>query len=129
MGLFDVNPIPNCHISPFMSRPKPNSDPKWVILDLSWPEGVLVNDGVDKHGYMGSDFSLTFPSIDHLTLELTKLGWGAHIYKIDVSRIFRHLKMDPFDYDLFRSALKRYIHSHMFAVQDKTWQSFLPRGQ
>ena len=100
VGPFETNPIVNGHISPFMSRPKPNSDVRRVIVDLSWPKGASVNDGVDKPSYMGSEFSLTFPSIDHLTSELAKLGPGAHIYKIDVSRAFRHLKMDPFDFDL-----------------------------
>ena len=49
---------------------------------------------------MGSEFGLTIPTIDHLTSELTKIGKGALIYKIDVSRAFRHLKIDPSDYDL-----------------------------
>ena len=83
-----------------MSRPKPNSDARHVIMDLSWPKGASVNDRVDKHGYLGSYSLFTFPTIDHLTAELTKIGRGAHIFKIDVSRAFRHLKMDPFDYDL-----------------------------
>ena len=83
-----------------MTRPKPQSDTRRVIVDLSWPKGASVNDGVDKHGYMGVDFLLTFPTVDHLTAELTKLGRGAHIFKIDVSRAFRHLKMDLYDFDL-----------------------------
>ena len=29
------------------------------------------------------------------------LGRGALLYKIDVSRVFRHVKVDPADYDLF----------------------------
>ena len=32
--------------------------------------------------------------------ELVKIRPGCHIYKIDVSRAFRHLKIDPGDYDL-----------------------------
>ena len=28
------------------------------------------------------------------------LGKGAHFYKIDISRAFRHIKVDPWDYDL-----------------------------
>ena len=100
VGPFKSNPITDGHISPFMSRPKPNSEFRRVIVDLSWPKGMSVNDGVDKHGYMGSDFSLTFPSLDYLTTELARLGRGAHIYKVDVSRAFRHLKMDPYNYDL-----------------------------
>ena len=83
-----------------MTRPKANSDTRRVIIDLSWPKGYSVNDGVDKSAYMGTDFHLIFPTIDDLTAELTKLGRGAHLYKIDVSRAFCHLPMDPFDYDL-----------------------------
>ena len=100
VGPFEKNPIPNGHISPLMTRPKASSDNRRVIMDLSWPKGLSVNDGVDKNSYMGSDFKLTFPTIDDLTSELVKLGRGAHIYKIDVSRAFRHLPIDPFDYDL-----------------------------
>ena len=99
-GPFKDVPIKNCHISPFMTHPKANSDTRRVIIDLSWPKGYSVNDGVDKSTYMGTDFHLTFPTIDDLTTELVKLGRGAHLYKIDVSRAFRHLPIDPFDYDL-----------------------------
>ena len=99
-GPFEESPFSSCHVSPFMSRPKPSSESRRVIVDLSWPKGESVNDGVDKHGYMGVDFAPTFPTIDHLTSELTKLGPGSHIYKIDVSRAFRHLKIDPLDFDL-----------------------------
>ena len=100
VGPFTDHPIANSHFSPFMTRPKANSDNRRVILDLSWPQGSSVNDGIEKDAYMGVDFNLTFPSLDHLTTQLTKLGKGAHIYKVDVSRAFRHLKVDPYDYDL-----------------------------
>ena len=43
---------------------------------------------------------MTVPSIDDLTKELIKIGKGAHIFKVDVSRAFRHLNVDPRDYDL-----------------------------
>ena len=100
VGPFESSPIPKLHFSPLTSRTKPNSDIRRVIVDLSWPKNASVNDGVDKHGYLNSDFALTFPTIDHLTAELARIGRGAHIYKVDVSRAFRHLKMDPFDFDL-----------------------------
>ena len=35
-----------------------------------------------------------------MTSELKCLGHGALLYKIDVSRAFRHVKVDPGDYDL-----------------------------
>ena len=47
-GPFDSNPIQNCHYSPFMTRPKPDSETRRVIVDLSWPKGTSVNDGVEK---------------------------------------------------------------------------------
>ena len=59
-----------------------------------------MNAGTDKNSYLGIDFALTFPSVDHITSELTRLGTAAHLYKIDVSRAFRHVKLDPSDYDL-----------------------------
>ena len=83
-----------------MTREKPNAPNRRVIIDLSWPKNASVNAGVDKNSYLGSEFSLTFPTIDYITRELVKIGPGCHIYKIDVSRAFRHLKIDPGDYDL-----------------------------
>ena len=100
IGPFQKSPIENLHYSPFMTRHKPNSDNRRVILDLSWPRGASVNAGVEKNGYMGSEFKLTFPTIDDLTQELVKIGRGAHIFKVDVSRAFRHLNVDPRDYDV-----------------------------
>ena len=101
VGPFESSPTPNLHF-PLMSRPKPNSEVRRVIVDLSWPKNASINDGVDKHGYLNSDFTLTFPTIDHLTAELKCIGKGANIYtyKVDVSRAFCHLKMDHFDFDL-----------------------------
>ena len=100
IGPFDVNPIPNCHISPFMTQDKPNVPTRHVIVDLSWPKGISVNAGVDKNSYLGSEFALTFPTIDDFINELVQIGPGAHIYKIDISRGFWHLKIDPLDLDL-----------------------------
>ena len=38
--------------------------------------------------------------MDHITSELKRLSRGALLYKIDVSRAFRHMRIDPGDYDL-----------------------------
>ena len=100
IGPFQEQAIENLHYSLFMTRHKPNSENRRVILDLSWPRDESVNAGVDKNGYMGSEFKLTLPTIDDLTQELVKIGKGANIFKVDVSRAFRHLNLDPRDYDL-----------------------------
>ena len=100
LGPFETNHIPNCQDSPFMTRHKANSHHRRVIIDLSWPLGESVNAGIDKHTYLGSDFELAFPLIDDITNELKRLGRGALLYKVDVSRAFRHVKIDPGDYNL-----------------------------
>ena len=100
LGPFKQKPIASSHTSPFMIRPKPNSSRRRVIVDLSWPLGASVNAGIDKNSYLDSDFVLTFPTVDDITNELIKLGRGAHIYKVDVSRAFRHVKVDPGDFEL-----------------------------
>ena len=100
IGPFNEAPIKNLHYSVFMTRPKQNSDTRRMILDLSWPKGESVNTGVEKNDYIGDEFKLTFPTIDCLTQELVKIGKGAHIFKVDVSRASRHLSIDPQNYDL-----------------------------
>ena len=83
-----------------MSRDKANAPNRHIIIDLSWPKGYSINAGVDKNSYLGSEFALTFPTVDDIMKELTRLGPGAHLYKIDISRVFRHLNIDLRDYDL-----------------------------
>ena len=100
LGPFDANPIENAHSSPFMTRNKPNSDIRRVIIDLSWPLGASVNSVIDKSTYLDAPFKLAFPTVDDIMSELKCLGRGALLYKIDVSRAFRHVKVDPGGYDL-----------------------------
>ena len=100
LGPFKENPIPGGHCSPFMTRHKPNSERRRVIIDLSWSLGASVNAGIDKNTYLGSDFELMFSSVDDITNVLKRLGKGVFLYRIDVSRTFRHVKVDPGDHDL-----------------------------
>ena len=60
LGPFDDSPIQNCHYSPFMTREKPGSDNRRVIIDLSWPRDFSVNAGIDKNSYLNTDFCLDF---------------------------------------------------------------------
>ena len=56
--------------------------------------------GVDKNSYLATNFALTFPTVDNITDVLKEAGTGAHLFKSDISRAFRHIKIDPFDFDL-----------------------------
>ena len=82
-GPFTQLPFP-CRVSPFL-----NSMNRMVILDLSFPPGQSVNDGVPKDKYLGSYFELKYPSISN-----------AILYKIDICRAFTHVRIDPGDLDL-----------------------------
>ena len=100
MGPYSVHPINESHFSPFMTREKANASHRRVIIDLSWPKDASVNLGVDKNSYLATDFLLNLPTVDHITSELKNIGRGAHLFKVDVSRAFRHVKIDPSDYDV-----------------------------
>ena len=42
-------------------------------------------------------FKLKFPKVDDITGRIQKLGGNCLLYKIDLQRAFRHLKLDPSD--------------------------------
>ena len=50
LGPFDTKPI-DMHVSPLLVRDKQNSTIKRTIMDLSWPKGASVNNGVAKDTY------------------------------------------------------------------------------
>ena len=100
LGPFKEPPLKNLHVSPFMTREKPNAPHRRVIIDLSFPKGLSVNAGIGKDRYLGTPFLLKLPTIDTITNQIKVLGRGCMLYKIDISRAFRHVKIDPRDYDL-----------------------------
>ena len=61
---------------------------------------MSVNSGIDKSSDLTNNFDLPFPTVDDITSELKHLGRGTLLYKVDISRAFRHVKVDPGDYDL-----------------------------
>ena len=99
LGPFQAKPI-SLHVSPLMVRDKQDSMKKRTIMDLSWPKGASVNAFVQKDVYLGTQYVLTYPSIDSITNSLLKLGPAALIYKVDISRAFRQIKIEPRDIDL-----------------------------
>ena len=109
LGPFDTPPISDLHVSPFMTREKPGAPHHRVIIDLSFPAGKSVNAGVDSEQYLGSKFLLTLPTIDTITNKLVKLGRGVLLYKIDISRAFRHVKIDPADYKYLGLHFQKYF--------------------
>ena len=57
-----------------MTRDKQDSEQKRTISDLSWPKGTSLNSGVLRDAYLDTPYLLHYPSIDHITVSLSKLG-------------------------------------------------------
>ena len=100
LGPFKEPPLKNLHVSPFMTREKPNAPHRRVIIDLSFPKGLSVNAGIGRDRYLDTPFLLKLPTIDTITNQMEVLGRGCMLYKIDISSAFRHVKIDPRDCDL-----------------------------
>ena len=50
--------------------------------------------------YLNTAYKLQYPTVDDITAYLRELGSEALIYKVDLSRAFRQLPIDPSDYNL-----------------------------
>ena len=87
-------------LSPLNSVPKPDSDERRFILDLSWPSSSSVNDGISKHFYLGEPVTLRYPTVDDIADRIVRLGTGCLLFKRDLKRAYRQLPVDPFDYPL-----------------------------
>ena len=111
-----LNPPFNCHVSPFLTRDKPNSDERRVILDLGFPPGQSVNYGIPKDKYLGSYFELKYLSTDYIVHSLRQLSPDAPLYKIDINSTFRHIRIDPRDIDLLRLKNAAYYIEGTFVV-------------
>ena len=66
-------------------------------MNLSYPYGQSVNDHVDKDKFNSVTFSLKFPTIDNITQDIIDNKGDTVLFKVDVARAFRNLKVDPAD--------------------------------
>ena len=81
------------HCSPFGVIPKRSSPGKWrLIVDLSAPEGLSVNDGIPKELC-----SLGYMSVDDVVAQVLKMGRGSEMAKIDVQQAYRNVPVHPDD--------------------------------
>ena len=114
IGPFEQNPF-SCPValSPLNSVPKQDSMERRIIVDLSWPAGTSVNDGISASSYLGEDILLTYPTVDSIASRIWSAGAGCLIYKRDLKRAYRQFPVDPFDYLLLGYCWK---HSLYFDV-------------
>ncbi|VDH93586.1 Hypothetical predicted protein [Mytilus galloprovincialis] len=101
LGPFASNPFNDLLvISPLNSVPKANSEERRVIMDLSFPKGKSVNDGIDKNVYLGKHIELHYPNVDNFIEIIKEKGKFCKIFKRDLRRAYRQIPVDPKDYNL-----------------------------
>ena len=95
MGPLKVGSIP-LHINRFGVIPKPHQPGKWrLIVDLSYPPGASVNDGIEPELS-----SLSYASVDDAMAIITKLGRGTKLTKLDLESAYRIVLVPPDDQHL-----------------------------
>ena len=98
-GPFHKNPLSvPLVVSPMNSVPKASVDERRAIVDLSWPKGTSVNDGISKETYLGKVIDLHYASVEQVCRMVLKVGLGSHIYKRDLRHAYRQIPVDPRDY-------------------------------
>ena len=101
IGPFASNPFSSdIATSPLNSVPKVDSSERRIILDLSWPPGTSVNDGISSHSYLGQDFDLYYPTVDLIASKVNTYGRGCLLFKRDLKRAYRQFPVGPGDYNL-----------------------------
>lgn len=99
VGPFTGNPLSvPLMVSPINTVPKENDDERRVIVDLSWPQGYSVNDGISKDRYLGEVIELHYASVEEVCKMVLRAGPGSVIYKRDLRRAYRQIPVDPKDY-------------------------------
>ena len=94
-GPFTAEEVPtDAKVNGIMCRPKPNGTVR-VILNLSAPAGMSVNDGINSN-----DFPTSMSSTSKWVECLNMAGRGALMTKIDWSDAYKHLHVRPEDLHL-----------------------------
>ena len=101
LGPFDHNPLGDFPIavSPLNSVPKSETSERRIILDLSFPPGRGVNDGIERNMFLGEAYKLRLSGTDDMVDLIHRKGSGYLLFKRDLSRAFRQFPVDPADLD------------------------------
>ena len=93
-GPFIVPPIQPFHCSPLGAVPKKDGTHR-IILDLSSPRGLSVNEGISKE-----DFSVRYSSFDDAVDLLRVSGTSSFMAKLDIRHAFRLCPVRPAQWGL-----------------------------
>ena len=67
-------------------------------MDLSFPHGSSVNDGIPQDSYLGEHFMLQLIRIDRFVNFILKKGCNCLVFKKDLCHAYRQFPIDPKDY-------------------------------
>ena len=110
LGPFKNNPFETgIKISPLNSLPKKGTSERRVILDLSYPKGFSVNDGISKEEYLGESIEAIFPKVDDFIQLIRQKGQGCLLFKRDLRRAYRQIPICPSNYNLVSFSWKKHI--------------------
>ena len=104
LGPYSINPLSSnlkLITSALNTVPKKNLEDRRVILDLSFPHGKSVNNGIQKSGYLGTEYTLSYPTIDDFIDIIINKGEGCLMYKKDLRRAYRQIPVDPGDINIY----------------------------
>ena len=96
LGPIPQPPLGTLHINRFGVIPKKTQPGKWrLIVDLSFPMGASVNDGIPS-----DRCSLRYPSLDLAIQQILKVGQDAQLSKLDIKDAYRIVPVHPHDWPL-----------------------------
>lgn len=93
-GPFPSPPFPVNHISPLGAALKSDNTVR-LIMDLSQPEGLSVNDFISKE-----EFPTHYTPFDEALKIIRRLGKGCYLSKVDIKHAYRLLPVRPKDWPL-----------------------------
>ena len=97
VGPLCLAPHRSIHCSPIGLVPKGRGSGQWrMIVDLSYPEGHSVNDGI-----LPSLCTVDYSSVDRALQFITRLGRDTLLLKIDLKSAYRIVPLHPQDQHLF----------------------------
>ena len=100
-GPFSAPPFtPWMAVSPLMTREKPDSTERRVIVDLSYPNGG-INKFISPHTFNGQPAMHQLPTVDHVVKVIAQMCPGrTQLAVIDLSRAYRQFPVPPTDWPL-----------------------------
>ena len=64
-------------------------------MDLSWPPGFSVNAGIPSDEYLNLPYKMRLPTLDTMAERVASLQPGSFMFKTDLSRGYKQLRLDP----------------------------------